>query len=582
MKPVLRLSPIIIALWLTGCGGGSVNSDTVGISTTPVTNTTTTPTATGSKSLIISPSLGKLSNASVRLINALTRQELATRVLDSTGKATFDVPSTNTPLLIEVVTSSTTTYFDEGTGSNQPLPSDFRLRAALTGISVDGGNIGVTPLTEAAVQRAEGLGGLTLANIAFANQSIGQVFGLGNVLQAPTIVGKLSDYSTLVNDESGKYALLLAGLSLSAKQYLGDSGNSQPALKMAVALAADLADGRLDKIGLSLPLVVPYELTGLSASLELALRTSLPAMLVANGVNLSSSGQVMLNNLPVMVNPYLGAPSTASNSLCRGSKTLGLTDLSAFVGSYLIDIRNNTAEGTTIVQSSTLKVASDGMLTLGNTQIAALAVCQLTDSVGVSVGLTVVSAVANRVVSLSFGNDKTIFGDDFSSTSVFRFISNATLIAPAKGQLRLVGATSDLGALFDPTPKTWPGGLVVDNQVLTTADSTTITWNALQVRATLSTQQGEVPFRTVSESLKINFTTIGALKSLAFGYVASNLDGLGAGSFALADACASSAVGCLPAALGITINTTSKEVTFNKTKVTDGKSTLLLLGTLGY
>lgn len=583
MKSVACLSPVIVALWLAGCGGGSVDSDTVATTSTPTVPTNTgSPNVSATKSLVVSPSLGKISNASVRLINALTRQELATRVLDNTGKASFDVPSGNTPLLIEVIPSSTATYFDEGTGTNQPLGSDFRLRAALTGIGAGGGNIGVTPLTEAAVQRAEGLGGLTLANIAFANQSIGQVFGLGNVLHAPTLVGKIDDFSSLVNDDGGKYALLLAGLALSAKEYLGDSGANQPAVKMALALAADLADGRLDKVGLNLPLVVPYELTGFAASLEHALRTTLPAVLVTQGVNLSSSGQVMLNNLPVVINPYLGAPGAGSNSLCRGGKTLGLTDLSAVVGSYTVDIRQNTAEGTTIVQSATLNVASDGMLTLGSTKITALAVCQLVDSAGGSAGISVVSAVANRVVSLSFGNDKTVFGDDFSSSSVFRFISNATLIAPPKGQLRLVGATADLGALFDPTPKTWPGGIVVDNQVLTTAESTTITWNALQVLATLSTQQGEVPFRTVSENLKINFTTLGALKSLSFGFVASNLDGVGAGSYALADACASSAVGCLPAALGITINSSAKEVTFNKTKLTDGKNTLLLLGTLTY
>jgi hypothetical protein len=34
--------------------------------------------------------------------------------------------------------------------------------------------------------------------------------------------------------------------------------------------------------------------------------------------------------------------------------------------------------------------------------------------------------------------------------------------------------------------------------------------------------------------------------------------------------------------LGITINSSAKEVTFNKTKLTDGKNTLLLLGTLTY
>ncbi|HEX5359649.1 MAG TPA: hypothetical protein VFW49_00885, partial [Fluviicoccus sp.] len=133
---ILSLSILAISLGLGGCNTNDHDVDVV-----------------TSKTLIVTPSLGRISNARVVLRNSVTHAEIGSQALIN-GQATFQVPASVNAVLAEVVPETGATYFDEGTGSNQPLPAGTQLRAAFT-LTAPSSNVGVTALTEAAVQRAE-------------------------------------------------------------------------------------------------------------------------------------------------------------------------------------------------------------------------------------------------------------------------------------------------------------------------------------------------------------------------------------------------------------------------------------------
>lgn len=569
---------ILISSLLVACGGGSVDNEGVGGGTSPNTTTdTTVNTDTTQKSFTVVPSLSKISNATVTLYNALTLQQLSQKPLDK-GVAVFSVPANTPALLIEVTPAASATYFDTAVGTNQPLSTDTKLRAVVTGVNSDGARIGVTPLTEAAVQRAEALGGLTLNNIAYANQAVGAIFNQPNILQAPTLLGSLADFSNISYDDAGRYTLLLVGLAMAARNNLGDSGTVQPTLKMSRSLAADLADGRLDKQGINMPFVVPYQVLNFADDLNTGLKTSLSNLLFNNGVNLSTSGQTLLNQLTLSVNPVPTiSPVTGANSLCATQKALSMTDLSSYVGSYSVDMNVNSAGTISKVKTSTLQVLAEGSLQLDGVKASIVALCQLKDSLQANIGVSAFVTNGAQVSSVQIAQDKTIFGNDFTQNNPFRFISTSTLTAPAKGKLATSGLPADLGVIFDPTPAVY-GDISITNEVIVNVDATQITWNALTILELLADR----PFRTIRQSLHFKQTAAGALTTLAFSYAATNVSGITQGTYILADSCISTSAGCLPANVGVTVNTTTKEVTFNKVKFTDGKNTVILLGTITY
>ena len=151
-KPkALTIAIVSSALFLTACN--SNDDDNVALP-----NATTTITVT--------PSLGKILNARVALKNATTGATIAaTKTLtpSDNGTATFTVPIKQLaePILAEVLptTAGKVEYFDEALEQNKTITvaaADIAkpiLRAAASVTA--NANIGVTGLTEAAVQQAE-------------------------------------------------------------------------------------------------------------------------------------------------------------------------------------------------------------------------------------------------------------------------------------------------------------------------------------------------------------------------------------------------------------------------------------------
>lgn len=237
---ILGTSLTLLAALITGC---EINED-VNPNLNYVPQTT---------QVTITPSLGKILNAKVVLKNAKTGDQIGEEGNTGTsGTATFNVPKTADPVIIEVQGvdgAQGATYYDEASDSNVALPSTQKIRAIAPNLA-NNANIGVTVLTELAVQAAEKtLGGsLSTLTAQVANDANNQIkallakeLGANSLLTPPTIVGKdtiVKDVITAQN-AANDYALKLAALA-----NLG-AGNT-PVLDILQKLSDDISDGSLD------------------------------------------------------------------------------------------------------------------------------------------------------------------------------------------------------------------------------------------------------------------------------------------------------------------------------------------------
>jgi len=155
-------------------------------------------------------------------------------------------------------------------GSLRAKSSNTGLLRAAAGLSAGNSQLGVTALTEAALRRAEALAGgagsnLTLAQIAEARAQIQSAFGVADIFLAPALVDELADMARLGSTAADQYALRLAALAEIAAAELGNA-EANPALRMAQALAADLADGKIDGNGVAGDL--PYDVASFAAQFQ--------------------------------------------------------------------------------------------------------------------------------------------------------------------------------------------------------------------------------------------------------------------------------------------------------------------------
>ncbi len=245
---ILRLSPLLLALALAGCNSNEDDGSA------GMPSGSTAPAAPTFK-LTVTPSLGKVSGARVILRNARTHGIIDNQKLDTDGRARFRVPQTVDSVLVELQGQDDSRYFDEAKG-DRALPRDFSMRAASP---ISGNlNLGVTLLTEAAVQYAESLpAALTNPdNIEEAARKIGEAVGVDNINQPPALIASPDDIGRLGDSPGDRYALQLAGLVQAATER---TGSDTPALELARNLSRDLSDGQMDgRDGETLLTGIPY------------------------------------------------------------------------------------------------------------------------------------------------------------------------------------------------------------------------------------------------------------------------------------------------------------------------------------
>jgi len=204
----------------------------------------------------VKPSLGKIKNAIVILKDANTGIKVEERNTEDTGVVTFLIAKEMKNVIIEVVATNNTSYFDEATSTDyndnvvyRKIPQGRIFRAAAQ-IAFPNSEMAVTAFTEAAMQRAETLqlaqGGRLIDHFIQSKKLVEQTFDIDNILQSPVIIESLKQFSTLdLSQPSALYALHLAALAKLANNYLGNTDQT-PALTIAKALAQDFADGDIN------------------------------------------------------------------------------------------------------------------------------------------------------------------------------------------------------------------------------------------------------------------------------------------------------------------------------------------------
>jgi hypothetical protein len=208
---------------------------------------------------------------------------------DLKGMVTINPGTYKGPALIEIVGAAGGEYFDESIGTFLPFGAGQSLRALVAEISYGSANIGVTSFTEAATRYYLAQGGslarLDAAAIRGANgvvqDSVNALLPaslrLTSLTRLPHLIGPGTSVGSIANTANGYYGVSLAGLALAARAF--NPSSTRPAADMGAQLAADLADGVLDFIGVDGAPVAPaaqamYSPAVLSAALPPAIDTA--------------------------------------------------------------------------------------------------------------------------------------------------------------------------------------------------------------------------------------------------------------------------------------------------------------------
>ena len=224
-KISLALVISMVAL-LSACGGGGGGGGT--------------PVADPTNSTKVTPSLGQFSAGTVVNLAKPDSTLLSTGSILADGTVTLTYPASYTgPIVVTVVGGANVKYFDESTGLDTVFGLGSSLRAVLPAPQTQ---VGVTALTNAAVENLAAAGGIANASAATvndANAKVAAVFGLTDILVAPTPVSASTGKALDLASPGDKYALVLAAFAKAAP-----TGTNAAAF--AVTLALDLKDGKLD------------------------------------------------------------------------------------------------------------------------------------------------------------------------------------------------------------------------------------------------------------------------------------------------------------------------------------------------
>lgn len=219
---LLAGSLVVAALGITACGGGGSSS-------------------TSAKTLAVTPSLGAVTNATVKLYQSDGTTLLGQGDTGSTGQISISYSgSYSGPVIVAVTGDSDAQYYDEAAGTTVAFGPGKLLRAIVPGGSTQ---TGVTPLTEIAYQLSL-VNSITLTDTAVSqiNERVRLALApeLTSIISPPALFSSTTTTGSLDNSEAGRYALRLAALA-----QLGTLG-STPALTVTEQLAWDMADGSLD------------------------------------------------------------------------------------------------------------------------------------------------------------------------------------------------------------------------------------------------------------------------------------------------------------------------------------------------
>lgn len=526
------LIALALATALTGCHDDDPD---------PVSNPTP-PT----KAVTVTPSLGQVSNAAIKATCSGTQTLMGQANVGATGTANLTLTgSCSSPILFELVATATSQYYDEATGSLLTLPVGTVLRVAAPSLQTLASNVGMTALTEMAVQRALQLGStLNAANVTAANTAIAAAFFDANqqidLLTAPTVWS--SSTTQLTNTPADIYAFYLATLAKLA------DGDPTPALTALSLLAQDFKDGQIDQV---------EGIYANAAELRTAQKEAMQALAAFANADLKET--LALTTDPV-------DPEVPS---CGDQATLTIADLANYVGTYDVKIIDSNAatdaNGFPIpVKTTTLSLTATGQVTLDGQIAKTVKVCANAgnNKTGVAAYLDKNDAFGRSHVD--FWSDNSVNGTDFTSATTFRYFNGTkqgtTPVDPTPNK-SCDGNTNPFGCVtisgLSQTQKLEhlsvgiPAPQVIKNPI---ADAGTVTW---------ANNNGQLLNSTIT-NLTYSYNNVGqSFRSLRFGFV--RYDSKGVAEQIYMD-CGSDFA---PACNGLSVDMVAKTVTMNQTQLTE-------------
>lgn len=199
------------------------------------------PAAPTSTNVTVTPSLGKFSTGCAVEIRKGSGELLSSQTINANGTVTVTVTGYSGPIIAQVKGSDGCTYYDEASNSNQPFGAGQLLSAVVPEVRSELSVNVLTNLAAARVLDGDKLAtGKTETEINRENATVQQMFQVGDMFAAPTLIGSPDD--KFDNTEAGKLAAKLAALAELAKNNGGVTAFSK-------ALADDLKDdGNLNTV----------------------------------------------------------------------------------------------------------------------------------------------------------------------------------------------------------------------------------------------------------------------------------------------------------------------------------------------
>ncbi len=248
------------------------------------------------------------------------------------------------------------TYYDESLRTEIEFPEGRELNVMLASL---GANFAATPLTDAAFQYALQIYGdprvsretnlvriLTPQRIQVAsdlvrnqmNAMLPTSMQVSDIARLPYLIGPGTTAGTVPNTPNGRYALVLSALAIAAKSYNdallaarvpGAARSPAPASAIALQLASDLTDGRLDTYAGNAPVadfskrlysLSVAELTALDLPTSLTLPAALAAGLQASIASFASPTLAQAIGVVTIPPPTVAPPPPTTGSACSGTQ----------------------------------------------------------------------------------------------------------------------------------------------------------------------------------------------------------------------------------------------------------------------
>lgn len=236
---VKTLAIFSLSAALVACGGGGSGGGKSSSNTTTSSGGSSKPEPTFTETVVISPSLGRITDATVKIYDASYNEVIGEGALNEAGKALVDVTySKLEPMIVELTAGPNSTYFDEAAGE-VVLPEGTQLHA----ITKDPRSTAVTPLTELAWQLAllKGEFPLDEERVDQLNGAVSQMIwgGARSITYAPNILSEMPAPNSQTHSIPSLHAAVLAAFAK-----VGDA-QAAPALSVLNSLTSDMSEGIL-------------------------------------------------------------------------------------------------------------------------------------------------------------------------------------------------------------------------------------------------------------------------------------------------------------------------------------------------